>query len=901
LSTPFHFTRENSLRLDDVGNAGHRSAIHGRLALAIGLLACVLSALAPAAANAASLISVTSGMPANVVVGSTGVAGNVVVHNDNTAPDGSTTICAASTPACGGFDGITLLPSCSATSGNTCSLAGTDVGVFTISSTATGTGSGCNGKAFNVSTGFDAVGTVRFTPTTPVVMPFHTDCTINFTFSVNRAPVDAQGGVTGLQTRLRVVAAAISDQDEFAQSTGGAGIVTVGLPAPSGLSVNPASPANNNAPKINGIANASADLVSVYPTANCTGTPVMGTVANFNGAGIMVAVTNDTTTTFSATVTDTGGGVSTCSTSTVTYVEDSTPPAVPTIDDTDPNSPSNVNTPSIKGTAAAGSTVRIYTNAVCTTLATSGSATSFASPGLPVTVASNSTTTFYATATDSVGNESACSAAFTYVEDSIPPAQPTPTSTAPGSPGNDNTPHIIGTAAAGSTVTIYTTSDCSGPAAGAGSAASFGSGGIEVSVSDNSTTTFYARASDLAGNLSPCSVGLTYVEDSIPPAGAVVSGVSPTSPGSDNTPHVTGTAPAGTTVRLYTDAACTSAIAGEGTAAAFTSPGIPASVGDNTTTTFYARSVDAAGNAAACSSTSATYVEDSAGPQTTIETGPSGSGNSASPTFTFSSNEPGVTFECQLDSGAPVACSSPYATPTLSEGSHTFTVTARDSAGNVGATVTRTFTVGGAVTPPPPPPPSVLPPPPPPPVGPVTPPQVGCLGIKGTVYVGTSKRNVRNGVKTTDIMFGLGGNDALRGAGGVDCLYGGTGNDLLRGGSGPDRLFGGTGNDRLEGMSGNDRLSGSSGKDRLNGGTGNDRITAGGGNDTLVDRRGTDRFSGGSGNDRIDARDSTVADRRKPDRILCGAGVDRVLADPIDIVARDCERSKLTRRSLRTR
>ena len=49
---------------------------------------------------------------------------------------------------------------------------------------------------------------------------------------------------------------------------------------------------------------------------------------------------------------------------------------------------------------------------------------------------------------------------------------------------------------------------------------------------------------------------------------------------------------------------------------------------------------------------------------------------SASATFTFSSNTSGASFECQLDSGSFVACSSPQTYAGLSEGSHTFRVRA---------------------------------------------------------------------------------------------------------------------------------------------------------------------------------------------------------------------------------
>jgi hypothetical protein len=48
----------------------------------------------------------------------------------------------------------------------------------------------------------------------------------------------------------------------------------------------------------------------------------------------------------------------------------------------------------------------------------------------------------------------------------------------------------------------------------------------------------------------------------------------------------------------------------QGSAATFASPGITASVPDNTTTAFRATATDAAGNVSACSG-SFTYVEDS--------------------------------------------------------------------------------------------------------------------------------------------------------------------------------------------------------------------------------------------------------------------------------------------------
>jgi Ca2+-binding RTX toxin-like protein len=112
----------------------------------------------------------------------------------------------------------------------------------------------------------------------------------------------------------------------------------------------------------------------------------------------------------------------------VTYVEDSTAPSAPSGLATDPAGPANDNNPRLKGSAEAGSTVRVYTTGDCSgTPVATGSAAGFASPGLAMSVADDSTTTFRATATDAAGNVSPCSSEVTYRESTpVPPAQAPP-------------------------------------------------------------------------------------------------------------------------------------------------------------------------------------------------------------------------------------------------------------------------------------------------------------------------------------------------------------------------------------------------------------------------------------------------------------------------------------------
>lgn len=81
-------------------------------------------------------------------------------------------------------------------------------------------------------------------------------------------------------------------------------------------------------------------------------------------------------------------------------------------------------------------------------------------------------------------------------------------------------------------------------------------------------------------------------------------------------------------------------------------------------------------------------------PETRIDSAPASPTRSTSATFHFSATESGATFECSWEGAAFSACTSPAIFQSLTEGSHTFRVRARDIAGNVDATpAARTVTV----------------------------------------------------------------------------------------------------------------------------------------------------------------------------------------------------------------
>ena len=97
-------------------------------------------------------------------------------------------------------------------------------------------------------------------------------------------------------------------------------------PAPTFTDSDPDSPANANVPFVKGSAIAGG-IVRIYTNPTCAAPSASeGTSASFASPGIQTSVLNDAATTLYATVTNSAGTTSLCSTSSLTYVEDSTAP-----------------------------------------------------------------------------------------------------------------------------------------------------------------------------------------------------------------------------------------------------------------------------------------------------------------------------------------------------------------------------------------------------------------------------------------------------------------------------------------------------------------------------------------------------------------------------------------------
>ncbi len=192
---------------------------------------------------------------------------------------------------------------------------------------------------------------------------------------------------------------------------------------------------------------------------------------------------------------------------------------------------------------------------------------------------------------------------------------------------------------------------------------------------------FQVKARDAAGNESSAASRSWTVDTVAPPTPTIDS--SPSDPSSSaNASFNFSDNEAGVTFRCQLDG---------GGFSTCNSPQSYSALGEGAHS-FQVKARDAAGNESGAATRSWT-VDTLAPPTPTIDTGPSGSTGSTSATFSFSDNEAGVSFYCQLDGGAFSACTSPESYSGLAQGDHSFQVKARDAAGNESSAASRSWTV----------------------------------------------------------------------------------------------------------------------------------------------------------------------------------------------------------------
>ncbi len=280
--------------------------------------------------------------------------------------------------------------------------------------------------------------------------------------------------------------------------------------------------------------------------------------------------------------------------------------------------------------------------------------------------------TFYVRAKDPFGNVDPTPASRSFTVDTAPPS--TTINSGPLGLINDPTPTFTF-----SSSELGSTFECK---VDSGSYAACSSPKTTSFLTDGSHT-FSVRAKDAAGNPDPTSDSRTFTVDTAPPDTTIDSGPSGTT--NDPTPTFGFSSEAGASFQCKVDS---------GSYAVCGSPKTTSHLTDGSHT-LHVRATDPAANSDPTPA-SRTFTVDTTPPDTTIDSGPSGTTNDPTPTFGFSS-EAGASFQCKLDSSSYSACASPRTTAHLTDGSHTFSVRAKDEVGNVeAAPALRSFTVGTA-------------------------------------------------------------------------------------------------------------------------------------------------------------------------------------------------------------
>ncbi|HEY1101329.1 MAG TPA: Ig-like domain-containing protein, partial [Myxococcota bacterium] len=296
-------------------------------------------------------------------------------------------------------------------------------------------------------------------------------------------------------------------------------------------------------PTISGTAEANA-TVRVF----LDGAQVGTTTANGSGAWSFVAPVSlaDGSHTARATAVDAANNVSGNS-NTNTFSVDTTAPAAPVVTTPANGSVTNNTTPTVTGTAEANSTVRVFIDGVQVGTAAANGSGAWTYTTSTLSAGSH---TVRASAVDAVGNVSSNSNTNTFSIDTTAPAAPVVTTPANGARSANQTPAYSGTAEASSTVRVFIDGVQVGTTTANGSGAwSFTQ---PTSLAEGSHTVS-VTATDAAGNTSVSSNTNTFTVDVTPPSAPVV--VTPSNGSSSNTqtPVVTGTAEAGSTVAVFVD------------------------------------------------------------------------------------------------------------------------------------------------------------------------------------------------------------------------------------------------------------------------------------------------------------------------------------------------------------
>lgn len=605
-------------------------------------------------------------------------------------------------------------------------------GQLTNDATPTLNGRGEAGATINVyldgnpasigTTTVNSDGTWSFTPQTPLANGSHT-FTLSATDPAGNSSAVSSGFVLTIDTTPPAAPVIASVADNTAPVTG---IV------PNGGST------NETRPTLSGTGEAGT-TISIYNGSALVGTAQVQANGSWSftpstslGAGVW---------NLTATATDAAGNTSAAS-EIRSFTIDTTAPAAPVIDTVyDGTGPITGNLssgqitdearPVISGTREANTTIRLYDNGTLLAEIPADNSSSWRyTPDASLATGNHVITVI---AVDAAGNASPVSDSVNFVVDTTPPLTPVITSVsddqapglgtiANGQNTNDPTPTFSGTAEAGATITLYE----NGTVIGTTTAQPDGAWSVSTSTLASGTHVITAVATDAAGNSSPNSTAFTLTVDTTAPqtpiltsvvddvAGGVTGNLANGQITNDNRPTLNGTAEAGSVVSIYDGDTLLGVTSANASGAwSFT----PTTGLNDGTRTLTVTATDPAGNVSPATS-GFTIVVDTLAPTVPLitsivddvpnNTGAIGNGQSTNDTQpTLNGTAEANSAVSIFDNGALVATVNANTsgnwswTPTasLGQGSHAYSVSAADAAGNVSAASPSTTIIVDTIAP----------------------------------------------------------------------------------------------------------------------------------------------------------------------------------------------------------
>jgi len=420
--------------------------------------------------------------------------------------------------------------------------------------------------------------------------------------------------------------------------------------------------------------------VKIYDGATLLGS------ATANGIGAWTYTTaalNEGAHNFTATATDAAGNTSLASQPVNPTIALAAPTIVSYSTDTGilGDGVTNDKTPTLIGSAQANSTVKIYDGATLlgSTTANGSGAWSFTTAAL-----ADGAHSLNATATDVSGNTSTDSLALNITVDTVAPV-PVITNTLLSLKGYVL---LTGTSEANSTISIYNSAN----GALIGTTVTLANGTWTFLKTGSGATSFTVTATDLAGNTTqtsnlqaPAAPGITSVSPDSGVLGDHITNV--------NTLTLTGSAQANSTVKVYDGATLLGSATANGSGAwSYTTTAL-----SNGAHSLTATATDGSGNVSSASSATAVTIDNVApvAPSITSFSPDSGvvgdhitNGSTVTLTGAAEANSTIKVYDGATLLGSATANGSgawSYTTASLSNGSHSLTATATDTAGNVSA------------------------------------------------------------------------------------------------------------------------------------------------------------------------------------------------------------------------